>query len=419
MYRNRNAEGFFERRRRALIDDGYTLAKQKRKWHRQAKRDEFWRKVILRTWPKRVKVQNNKIIFLNFTGNYDCNPKGIAEEIRRQGLDIEIVWGIFTGTKTTGDRFPKNVRTVQRRTYDFYKEIASSKIIVDNGVSTADLYYFKKKDQYLIETWHGSLGIKKFGKGANEDWFWHYKAERESSMTDFIISNSDFEDKVYREQFWPNTPIWKFGHPRNDVLFSDENTKQIIRAKILEYFGLEEGKKICLYAPTFRDTSDLSQYKIDYDALSNALTERFGGEWIILTRFHNATKKYLKNYVYPENTINASGYPDIQELMLVADVGITDYSSWICEYVLTRKPGFTFATDVDDYVEHQRKLYFQLDELPFPTASSEEQLINNILKFDDKKYVNRCNKFISDCGSVDDGHASERVVAEIKKLMGL
>ena len=153
--------------------------------------------------------------------------------------------------------------------------------------------------------------------------------------------------------------------------------------------------------------------------VTEALKTRFGGDWVILTRFHARTKKFLKNYQLPETVINVSGYPDIQELMLCIDCGITDYSSWICEYMLRRKPGFTFATDVDNYSSHERTLFFPLSALPFPTSSNIDDLIANILAFDEEKFILDCNRFLKEKGSIDDGHAAERTVKEIKKLMGL
>lgn len=363
------------------------------------------------------KVENNKIIFLNFSGNYDCNQRGICDAILRQNLNMKIVWGVYGRTALGPQFFPDRVKPVQRKTYRFYREIATSKIIVDNGITTAFEFYPKKKDQILIETWHGSLGIKKFGKAVNNDKKWIKNAEKEAKMTDYIISNSDFEDAVYREDFWKTTPIWKFGHPRNDILFMDDEKAKELKKKICEELEFSPDAKICMYGPTFREDGNIKPYFIDYTALKEALEKRFGGEWVILTRFHSRTKKYVKNYKLPDFVINASNYIDIQDLLRIIDVGITDYSSWICEYMLRRKPGFMFALDYKDYVENQRELYYPLTDLPFPVSSNIDDLIKNIESFDDALFAQRCEQFLQDKGSVDDGKAGERVVNEIKKII--
>ena len=365
-------------------------------------------------------VDNNKIIFLGFSGNYDCNPKYICQELMKKNADVKIVWVIYDNTDTSPGLFPDNIKFTVRDTYDCYKQLCSAKVIVDNGVSTAWLKYKKKKSQCLIETWHGSIGIKKFGRGSNKDPYWLSVAEKEGKMTDYIISNSNFEDDVYRDNFWKNTPIWKFGHARNDVFYLADDKKKEIKDKVYSWYDLDPDVHICLYGPTFRDDGDMSPYVIDYDKLTETLKKRFGGDWVVLTRFHFKTKKFFANgnARLPQNVIDATNYPDIYELLSCTDVGITDYSSWICEYMLSRKPGFTFATDIDSYATTNRSFFIPLSDYPFPFANNENDLFSNIASFDSDKYVADCNAFLVANGSVDDGHASEKVVAEIMKLLG-
>lgn len=386
--------------------------------------------VTMRILSRHVSVENNKIIFLSFRGSYDCNPKWICEEIIRRELPYKLVWVYRNKTLTGMEDFPRKLKLVRLGTFDFFKELSSAKIIVDNGISTVSQFYKKKSDQYLIETWHGSLGIKKFSKDTNKDKMWIRKASREGKMTDFCISNSTFEtEQVYRDTFWKETPVWLHGHARNDILFElDANRSEAIRKKVANIYKLEEGTKICLYAPTFRDDSDTTPYELDYDALLNALKERFGGEWVIFARFHyriwnKMAKKKLQSSNWecddmPSKIINVTNYPDIQELEVCTDVAITDYSSWICEYMLTRRPGFLYATDVRSFEKHDRAFFFPLNTMPFPVAENEGELFNNILKFDNELYVSRCEQFLRDMGSVDDGHAAERTVVEIEKLIG-
>lgn len=384
------------------------------------KTDEIFRELARIILPHIIKIDEKKVLFLNTTGNYDCNPKAICQEMIDQNIDANIVWATRKKTLRGSEFFPDGITYTIRDTYDGYKQLCSAKVIVDNSVAAAWTGYRKKKGQYLIETWHGSIGIKKFGRDCNADPHWLKVAEKQGKMTDFIISNSDFEDDIYREDFWKETEIWKFGHARNDILFTTDADKiATIREKIFSIYEIPEGVRLCMYAPTFREDGDLSPYKLDYDKLREVLKERFGGEWIVLTRFHRNTNKVLKNsrLRLPEGCINVTSYDDIQELMLIIDAGITDYSSWICEYMLRRKPGFIFATDVDNFTATNRTFFIPLDEYPFPMANNENDLFKNILEFDKKKYVDDCNQFLKEKGSVDDGHASERIVAEIKKLI--
>lgn len=382
------------------------------------KADKLIAKEYLHIMARRIPVQNNKIIFLPFRGDYECNVKWICEEIIKQQLPYELRWGIHPKTDNTSGMFPECVKLYTRGSYKFYKELSSARIIIDNGVSTAFLDYIKKPDQILIETWHGAIGIKKFSPNTVNDKNWVKLAYKEAAMTDYCISNSTFEDAVYREDYWKTTPILRYGHARNDILCEkDTKRKQMIRDDIFEKYSLSPETKICMYAPTFRDDKDLRPYLIDYDKLLEALKRRFGGNWVVFTRFHYKVRGKVKHIKLPEEVINVSQYPDIQELMTCVDVGITDYSSWICEYLLTRRPGFLFATDMDHYTEKERDFFYPLSSMPFPLAINNEQLIENIENFDMERFAVECEKFLKDKGCIDDGYASERIVEKIKEII--
>lgn len=365
---------------------------------------------------RRIPVEDNKIFFMTFRGEFDCNAKWIALEIQRRKLPYTVVWTVRKGVPT--EDIPLDFIQVRRGSYEFYRQLASAKIIVDNGVSTSYLGYKKKKNQVLVETWHGSLGIKMFSKETNKDKKWCMAATIEGKMTDYCISNSTFEDAVFTDTFWDKSRILQLGHARNDIL-CERDTERLakIRKKVYTAFDLPEDVKICLYAPTFRDDGDMRPYRVDYAALKDALTTRFGGEWVILTRFHFRLLKKLKNYDPGAGVINASQYSDIQELLTCTEVGITDYSSWICDYMLTRRPGFLFATDMTQYEKKDREFFYPLDSMPFPLALDNEQLIENILRFDGDSFPGKCDAFLADKGCMDDGHASERIVDVVEKLM--
>ena len=105
----------------------------------------------------------------------------------------------------------------------------------------------------------------------------------------------------------------------------------------------------------------------------------------------------------------------MQELLAVADAGITDYSSWAFDYVLTGRPLFIYATDLDQY-DQVRGFYYPLEETPFPIAKSKEELDTNIRSFDDESYQIKVDEFLKGKECMDDGHASERIVDLIKEV---
>lgn len=367
---------------------------------------------------KKCKVVHNRIFFNTFQGDYTCNPKYITEELLRQNVNCEIIWGVRLSQLKNLNQLPSNIKVVNRYTPEFYEAMATSKIWFINSVEIFKNPIEKKSNQVLFQTWHGSLGIKRFDKRVNSGKAWVKAALLSSKITDYCISNSSFENKVYRDTFWNKNTILEYGHPRNDILFLDDVSKQNITEKLIEKFELEKSFKYLLYAPTFRDSKNFDCYDIDYQRVIEGLTIKFGGKWKILVRFHPTVRQISVGKIKTNNNIiDVTNYPDIQELMVLCDVAITDYSSWIYDYVLTRKPGFIFATDIDLY-NHERGFYYPLESTPFPVATNNNELINNILNFDNEKFLNDVDAFLLDKGCVEDGKASQRVVEKIKEIIG-
>lgn len=368
-------------------------------------------------------VQKDKIVFENFNGNsYGCNPKYIAEEIIRRNLPYDLVWLVRSVTKEKEKNvFPEQIRLVGYGSKQALKELASAKIWIDNQRKN----YFlkkglrKKEGQYYIQTWHGSLGIKKLD--ADVDAFvgelkqeWVNRSKLDSSMMDYLLTDSEFENKIFRRALWFNNEIKEFGHPRNDIFFKD-STK--IKQKVRDFYNIPEDKKILLYVPSFRDSGNIDCYDLEYEKILKAMEDRFGGDWICLARLHPRTKKYDKELIMEsDKLIDACFYPDIQELLVSSDVAITDYSSCIFDFMLSRKPAFVFATDIKDF-NNDRGFYYPLEATPFPIAVNNKELVENVLKFDDEKYQKDITNFLEDKGCMEDGHASERVVDLIEQIM--
>ena len=119
----------------------------------------------------------------------------------------------------------------------------------------------------------------------------------------------------------------------------------------------------------------------------------------------------------PDFIVNFTHYDDVQELLAISDSLITDYSSIVYDFMLTKRPAFIFATDLTEYQKKERNLYFTLDSTPFPLAENNDELLKNVFDFDDVYYQKMIAEFSDRMNVFDDGHASERVVQwMLKKL---
>lgn len=366
---------------------------------------------IRRSFSK-LDIEENKVFAITFDKRYNCNPKYIVEELLRQELPLQIVWVTpATGAVKASD-YPAGVKLVRYGSADMYEEMSTAKVWIDNALNCVwDNGMKKKPGQVYLNTWHGSLGIKRL----SGDKYWMSRAKLCNKSTDHCISNSKFEEDVYKDTFWKDVPYLRYGHARNDILF---NTKAqlALRAKVCAYFKIGINKKILLYAPTFRDDGSLDWCDLDFERVREILAQRFGGDWVILLRKHFKNRaKDVSSFVFDEHIKDATKYVDIQELLAVVDAGLTDYSSWAFDYVLTRRPLFLYATDLDKY-DSDRGFYYPLEETPFPIAHNAEEFENNILTFNEDDYLKKVEDFLNGKECMDDGHACERIVDYIKEV---
>lgn len=375
------------------------------------------RKIMSLTTP----VQANKVFFHTQESHYCCNPKYICEALRQRNTDgqIDIVWRVSVKGKSG---VPSGMRVVKFNTFRYFKELCSAKVVVSNSFLYVNVPVSLKKDQVLLQTWHGSLGIKRFGKEDIKDSKRRVQAlVQTGKMTSFCLTNSQLENHSLSDTFWPNTPKLLYGHARNDLFFPEhEEERLLLRNKYFKKWGLSEDVKVAMYAPTFRDSKGFDCYRVDFERVLEALTERFGGEWRIVLRYHpSMAKDYAKSAVKgtkKHHVIEATDVLDMQELIALTDVAITDYSSWIYDFILMRKPGFIYAVDLEKY-NTERGFYYPIETTPFAISTNNDELVDSILSFDDEAYQSKLEAFLEEKGCVEDGHAAERAADLICRII--
>lgn len=358
-------------------------------------------------------IKKGKIVLSNFEGRgYGCNPKYITEELLRRNIKCQIVWL----TNADEREFPLGVRTVKWGGLKALYEWSTANIIITN-VRMGGYFcrgFKKKQEQVYIQTWHGSMGIKKMEADCgNLSKRYLFKSRLDSKQIDYLISNSGWLTHCYRSSFFYDGKILEIGSPRNDLFFKKTLNNNI--KSIKNKLGLNPGAKILLYAPTFRDNAKCLSLSLDFSGVKNVLQKRFGGEWIICVRAH--PNAHLEVDCNPDIR-NLTEYSDPQELLAIADCLITDYSSSAFDYVLTGRPVFLYVPDYREYLE-SRGLYYSLSETPFGVAESNAELIECIRSFDNKDYQTKINGFLDAKKSYDDGHAAQKIVDLIIKRMGI
>ena len=358
--------------------------------------------------------KNHCIVFCNYDGRgYGDNLAPIADEIHRRKLNYELVWLV----KDLGIDVPSWVRRVVRGWFREKSCLSRAKIVICN---LKGLYYHKRRGNYYIQTWHGDMPFKyiEAEEGSNLSRYYILRSRRDSKQTNFVLSGSSFFSSVAKRCFWypEGCQVLEYGIPRNDIFFRCSRDEVASFRK--RYFGSTD-VRVAFYAPTFRERLPNENCRIDAKKLKGSCQSRFGGKWIVVIRLHPNVADKAGMFEYGDGIVNGTRIDDAQMLSLAADVLITDYSSIVEEFVIQRKPIFLYAPDLDEYVIKERKLRELYFRLPFPHCRTEDALQKAIADFDDKAYRTALGDFVErDYRVFDDGHASERVVDLIEKLMG-
>ena len=289
---------------------------------------------------RHASLQRNKIIFNNFNGRgYGDNPKYIAEELLRREIPYDLVWVVNRKQDPT---VPKAIRTVRAGSWREAYEYATAKVIVGNVKSR--LPFHKKKEQYYIQTWHGCFALKRIeGEVENElDPIYVRHSRRDSAMTDVMLSGSSMISDIMRRYFWYSGEIFECGQPRDDIFFSQ--TEDEIKELKMKY-GIPVGTKVAVYAPTFRDNRNTSAYK-EFDAhrFRDCLVHKTGKQWMVIVRLHPNVAFQDSLFRYDDTVLNGSQGMDGQELFLLGDLLVTDFSSVMMDFAIMKKTGIPFYT---------------------------------------------------------------------------
>jgi CDP-glycerol glycerophosphotransferase len=352
-----------------------------------------------------IPIDKKKIVFASYAGReYSCNPKYIFEYVYRHYRGVfNYVWAA-----NSPDVMPSEysaIKTVKYLSFQYVFHVLTAGYIIYNSAIKA--YLPVRKSQIIVNTWHGGGAYKKIHLDASpykKNVMSMKRTRKVSAKAVSFVITSCKQFTVFTSKVWaiPPEKYLPIGLPRNDILFAIPETAV---EKARSYFGLDNTVGIVLYAPTFRgDYRKASRidFKPDIEAVLGALKNKYHKDFIFLYRAHSSSKE--KQAL---NSIDVSKYPDMQELLCAADALITDYSSSVWDFSFTFKPCFLFAPDLEQYKKEQG-FYTPIEEWPFPLAETNEQLVQNIIDFDQYNYNAAVQKHHAALGSYEKGTAAKQ-----------
>lgn len=385
----------------------------------------FKRKIKYLKYYYKYDVDDKMIFFEAYNGrNYACSPKALYEYMikNKKFNDYKFVWA-FKNINQHKILKNKNTIVVKTNSKEYFKYLSLSKYWIVN--SLIDVSIKKKKNQIYLQCWHGTplkklrYDIEVKGAVLNTISEIRKRNDLDAIKFDYFISPSKFCTEKFISAFnlkklGKDNIIVEKGYPRNDYLF---NYKKEDIDKIKKLLKLPKDKKVILYAPTFRDNQHTSGVGYTYNLGINfdKMQKKLSKDYIILFRTHYFVSNSFDFSKYDKFIYDVSKYDDINDLYIISDLLITDYSSVFFDFANLKKPMIFYMYDLDDYKNNLRDFYFDLNILPGPIVKQEDDLIKEIKNIDnyDELYHDKYIKFNEKFNYLDDGKSTERVVEVI------
>jgi CDP-glycerol glycerophosphotransferase (TagB/SpsB family) len=303
---------------------------------------------------------------------------------------------------------PEGSVAVVRGTREWWEARSSARWVVANDWLRRQ--FEPQPFQVVLQTWHGSM-LKRIGLDRPK-----VPAEKkkvidvERAKWDLLLSQNLHSTEILRSAYAWEGPILEEGYPRNDPL-TPGSTQAGDGAAIRAALGIEPHQTAVLYAPTWRENMTEMVTFLDLERLAGKL----GPDHVILLRGHSRTVAFGAS-VSMRGVIDVTTYPEVTDLFLAADALITDYSSVMFDYSVTRRPMIFYVPDMDAYRDSLRGVYFDLSEVaPGPVLADQDDVADAVLALDQagERYAALYDRWFERFNHHDDGRSAERVTAQL------
>lgn len=371
----------------------------------------LYRKIFLR-----LPIKRKKVLFESFLGrNVSGNPKYLYQYMDIHYPEYKLYWIL----NDTNENIEGSAKKIQRRSIRYYYHMATAGYWMFNTRQDNDIV---KRDQTTyLQTWHGTP-LKRLGMDmdsvsmATVNNIVDYKREfvNNSRRWDFLLAQNQYSADIFRRCFAFRNELLCDGYPANDILF---NASERDIGQLKDKFHIPKDKKVVLYAPTWRDDNFLKKgyYQMKMQLDLAMMKESLGDDTIVLLRMHYLIMNSLDISDFEGFAYDFSNNCDIQELYLLSDILITDYSSTMFDFANLKRPIIFFAYDIDDYRDSLRGFYFDFEgEAPGPIVKTTKEVIHVIKDLSWREdYHEKEEAFYKKFNHIDDGNASKRVLERV------
>lgn len=325
---------------------------------------------------RRFKVRKNQITLIE---KLDTGGTGslfsLRNECERRGLPFS--YNVITH-KDYAVSYKNILGLIGLFTVKAYRLAVSSHIFLnDNFMPLA--YMRLSPETKVVQLWHGVGSFKKFGASEKLPPRVLEELQAANSNVTHILASSKSVIDNYAEAFCvPKEKILNIGCPQTDYYFEhmyeDQHEIRAARRRLERAFPQMKGKKLALYAPTFREDAERDKKILDHFDFERFKKE-CGSEYCLAVRLHPR----IRSGSVPSSCIDLTDYPNVRELLMMTDLLIADYSSVAVEYALLEKPILIYAFDKDWYLNKDRGFYFDFEKTaPGPVLTDMDSLIQAV-----------------------------------------
>ena len=372
----------------------------------------LYRKGLFYTTRALKGIDGDKVVFSCFKGrSYNDNPRFISERLHERCPGAKIVW-LFNkaALERLEGTLPDYVKPVFIDSGEACREMATARVWVDNFTKD-NLYQRVKGRQFYVQTWHGDRPVKKICYDVPE----YSVGRRVEQDCSRVLAGSKFGERVYRTAFRFQGAYISEGCPRNDALVQNDPAR--VRA-IREKLGVPEDAGLLLYAPTYREYGRVISRaeQMDIPRTLDCLEESTGRKWICMVRAHYKSGG-IDLEAIRDRVLDVTEYEEMADLLLAADMVLTDYSTCATDYVLRDKPAIFYIADWEEYTA-AHGVYFDMREAPLMTAMSQDELEALIRSLTDEGVRENCAAVREYFGCRETGRATDAACDYIIERLG-
>lgn len=336
-------------------------------------------------------IRNVMVFDSYWAHQFSSNERAMYNYMQRYHPNIKTVWFFHNRlTPITG-----NGKRVKVNTLEYWYYLATARFLIQN--TNLPNQYYKRSGQIEVETLHGTflkhMGFDQPSFRTATQWVQNRFARR-NRRWDYMVVPSEYMRKIASRAFDYHQHILPYGFPRTDNLVKNDNKSYIKSIKLK--LGIPLNKKVILYAPTFRG-NDPFNFQLNLKRMK----EQLSNEYVLLIRLHYFVAHTHTFYKYPGFIYDVSDYSNINDLFLISDVLVTDYSSVMFDYSYLKRPIIYYAYDKDYYLDNNnRGVYLNYEsDMPGPIVKTQTELMNALKHLDEinhkyhQKIINFSNKF--------------------------